>query len=73
MYDQQANLIKHTINKCWKLPQQDLKYGILFKDPHKFAYRKGKTLGTQLIKSDLRTKKVFCQKCLNTQKRGTFS
>lgn len=67
-YDNNSKLIKRLIKKSRHILQSDAKYGRLFFDIPKFVYRKGKTLGNYLVKSDLRmnenNKHAVSHKCM---------
>lgn len=48
-YDSHSYKIRSLIKKSWHILQSDTKYGCLFREPPRFVYRKGKTIGNYLI------------------------
>lgn len=57
-YDKNTKLVESTIKKQWKILQQDTKHAHLFKKKCRhFCIKKGKTIGDQLVSSDLEKKK----------------
>lgn len=69
-YDVHAELVRKSITKAWHVLQKNPQYGKLFKEPPRFVYRKGKSLGNQLIKSDIREPKINLLS--STTKKGTY-
>lgn len=57
IYDTHMELIRKSIGRAWHVLQKDPKYGKLYRDPPKFIYRKGKSIGNSLIRSDIREHK----------------
>lgn len=74
-YDAHARLVETTIKKWWGILQKEPKHGYLFKDMPMFVYRRGKTIGNQLVRAEIEPgeKKLPRQEFLKTQKKGTFS
>lgn len=69
-YDRHAQIVCKAIMGAWHLLQIDPKDGRLFTDPPKFVYLKGRTIGNQLIRSDIRKKKKSLM--TSTVKKGTY-
>lgn len=72
VYLSNAHSIESAIKKSWHLLQNDEKFSKLFKERPLFEYKKGKSIGNHLVRSDLISKKNS-QRELNkyTRKRGT--
>lgn len=73
-YDSHAQLVECSIKKHWYLLQNNSKFGKLFREKPLFVYKKGKTIGNYLVRSDIAPKKIQQQKIMQyTEKKGTFS
>lgn len=55
-YDYHSNIIQKTIMRAWHILKSDVKHGHLFRENPWFIYRKGKTIGNSLVRSNLEVK-----------------
>lgn len=65
-------MIQKAIRKSWYLLQKDKKYGKLFEKGPQIIYKRGKTIGNYLVKSDIKPKKEMDKRLKYTEKRGTY-
>lgn len=71
-YDHHSKLFESTVKKWWGILQWEQKYGHVFKEVPCFSYRKGRSVGNQIVRADIQPKKTSCQTFLNTPKKGMY-
>ncbi|XP_041417084.1 uncharacterized protein LOC108715416 [Xenopus laevis] len=68
-YGPHSSFLKRTINKHWSILQNDKTYGKLFLNNPLFSYKRGKSIGDQLTKTDIKRHKY---KKPVSERVGTF-
>lgn len=64
-------MVQKVIRREWYILQKDPKYGKMFKQTPRFIYRKGKSIGNDLVKSDIGENKF--NKLSTTVKKRYFT